>query len=83
VVTPATRAVVSVRFVRFFHPRIDQWAAHFVLDGATIVALSDISEVTVRILDFNNEERLFERRTLQAIGRYPSVAALARIGKRT
>jgi len=48
-------------FVRFFNPRIDQWAAHFVLGGVTIVALSDIGEVTARILDFNNEERLFER----------------------
>jgi hypothetical protein len=70
-------------FVRFFNPRIDQWAAHFVLDGATIVALSDVGEVTARILDFNNEERLFERQTLQTIGRYPSAAAITRMGRRT
>lgn len=70
-------------FVRFFHPRNDQWATHFVLDGATIVALSEIGEVTARILDFNNEERLFERQTLQSIGRYPSAAATTRMGRRT
>ncbi|MBI3245425.1 MAG: HNH endonuclease [Deltaproteobacteria bacterium] len=70
-------------FVRFYSPRIDQWAEHFVLDGITVVALSEIGEVTARILDFNNEERLLERQTLQAIGRYPSVAAISRMGRRT
>jgi hypothetical protein len=53
-------------FVRFFNPRIDCWAEHFVLDCARIVALSDIGEVTIRILDINNEERLFERQTLHS-----------------
>ena len=70
-------------FVRFFNPRTDHWSAHFVLDGIIIVACSDIGEVTARILDFNNEERLFERQTLQAIGRYPSAAAIVRMNKRT
>jgi hypothetical protein len=35
-----------------------------------------------RILDFNNEERLFERQTLHTIGRYPSVAAVERMRRR-
>ena len=70
-------------FVRFFNPRTDHWSAHFVLDGIIIAARSDIGEVTARILDFNNEERLFERQTLQAIGRYPSAAAIVRMNKRT
>lgn len=65
--------------VRFFNPRTDLWAAHFVLDGVTIVSLTDVGEVTSRILGFNNIERLFERQALQAIGRYPSAAALTRI----
>jgi hypothetical protein len=70
-------------FVRFFNPRTDSWADHFAFDGVTVVSLSDIGEVTARILDFNDNERLFERQTLQAIGRYPSAAALARIVRRT
>ena len=70
-------------FVRFFNPRTDQWIEHFALDGVTIIALSDVGEVTARILDFNNSERLFERQTLQAIGRYPSPAALTRMTRRT
>ena len=70
-------------FSRFFNPRIDSWAEHFVLDGVTIVALSDIGEATARILDFNNSDRLLERQALSAIGRYPCVAALTRTASRT
>jgi hypothetical protein len=69
--------------VRFFNPRTDRWAEHFILDGVTIVPLSDLGEVTARILDFNNSDRLLERQTIQAIGRYPSVAAVARMASRT
>lgn len=71
------------RFVRFFNPRTDRWAEHFALDGVTIVPLSDIGEVTTRILDFNNSDRLLERQTIQAVGRYPSAVALARMVSRT
>ena len=70
-------------FVRFFNPRTDLWADHFALVGVTIIALSDVGEVTARILDFNNSERLFERQALQVIGRYPSAAAATRMVKRT
>jgi len=31
----------------------------------TIVALSDIGEVTARLLDFNNSDRLLERQVLR------------------
>ncbi len=57
--------------VRFFNPRIDLWGDHFQLDGATIEALTDIGEVTVRILGFNNSERVLERLDLIDLGRYP------------
>ena len=69
-------------YIRFFHPRLDHWAEHFTLDGVTIVALSDIGEVTVRILDFNNSDRLLERQLLRDVGRYPSAAAVARMTSR-
>ena len=71
------------RFVRFFNPRTDRWAEHFTLDGVTIVALSEIGEVTARILDFNNSDRLLERQTLWEVGRYPSAAAVARMASGT
>jgi HNH endonuclease len=70
-------------FSRFFNPRIDRWAEHFVLDGVTIIPLSDIGEVTARILDFNNPDRVLERQTVHGIGRYPSAAALVRMTEHT
>jgi len=65
--------------VRFFNPRIDRWRDHFRLDQAIIVPLTEIGEATVRILGFNQDGRLLERRTLQAMGRYPVPAAQNRI----
>ncbi|MBI2531083.1 MAG: HNH endonuclease [Deltaproteobacteria bacterium] len=70
-------------FVRFFNPRTDLWADDFALVGVTMIALSDVGEVTVRILDLNNSERLFERQALQVIGKYPSASAAARLVRRT
>ncbi len=69
----------SRAFSRFLHPRTDRWAEHFVLDGVTIIPLSDIGEATARILDFNNPDRVLERQTVHGIGRYPSTAALVRM----
>lgn len=68
-------------FVRFFNPRIDRWRDHFQLEGAVIQPQTDIGEVTARILDFNHSDRLLERQTLMASGRYPTASALARMGE--
>ena len=64
---------------RFFHPRSDTWAAHFSLAGVIIEPLSDIGDGTARILGFNEDDRVAERQTLMATGRYPSIPALARL----
>lgn len=66
-------------FVRFFNPRTDRWADHFVLMGSQIEGLTPIGVVTARILNFNSGERLLERNTLQGMGRYPSAAAGSRM----
>ena len=66
-------------FCSFYHPRTDCWSVHFVLDGARIVSLTDIGEVTARIFEFNTLDRLMEREELARIGRYPSEAALRRM----
>lgn len=66
-------------FSRFFNPRTDLWHEHFALDNVdkiTIIPLSDIGEVTARILGFNSIERLLERQALHDIGRYPTAEAL-------
>ena len=65
--------------VRFYNPRTDRWADHFELDGARIKFVSDIGEVTARILRFNGSEQTLEREALGTIGRYLSAAARLRI----
>ena len=64
-------------FCRFFNPRADKWSDHFRLDGISIISITPIGEVTSRILDFNHVDRLIEREELDALGYYPSSAALA------
>jgi HNH endonuclease len=68
-------------FSRFFNPRIDRWAEHFRLEGGMIQPQTGIGEVTARILGFNDSDRLLERQTLIAVGRYPTASALARMGE--
>ena len=67
--------------VRFFNPRRDFWGEHFRLAEAVLEQLTDIGEVTARILDFNNDERILERQALIASGKYPSESALRRMRK--
>ncbi|BAY90719.1 MULTISPECIES: HNH endonuclease [unclassified Tolypothrix] len=54
--------------VRFFNPRRDFWGEHFQLNEAVIQPITDIGEVTARILDFNGDERILERQALIAAG---------------
>lgn len=67
----------SREFTRFFNPRTDRWAEHFVLELAVIRPLTVIGEVTARILEFNKGARLHEREEMIRFGKYPSEAALA------
>ncbi|BAY65256.1 HNH endonuclease [Calothrix brevissima NIES-22] len=67
--------------VRFFNPRRDFWGEHFQLNAAVIQPITDIGEVTARILDFNGDERILERQALIAAGQYPSASAIKRINK--
>lgn len=69
----------SGQIIRFFNPRTDNWSDHFELEGAVIKSLTEIGEVTARILGFNDSDRLLERRILMAVGRYPTIDALARM----
>jgi len=66
-------------FIRFLNPRQDKWAHNFRLEGALIKPVTDIGTVTASILGFNIGERILERETLIALGRYPTEAALIRI----
>jgi hypothetical protein len=70
-------------FVRFYNPRIDYWADNFRLNEATIVPISSIGEVTVRILGLNDRDRLLERKLLTDRGLYPHPSAVRLINQRT
>lgn len=61
----------SNTLVRFFNPRTDIWSEHFhVNESAEIEFLTEIGEVTILILGFNEEERVDERKGLIELGRY-------------
>lgn len=65
------------RLVGLYHPREHLWRDHFELRGARISALTEIGEVTTRLLGLNARDRLSERRVLASAGLYPSYEALA------
>lgn len=65
---PDTQEIVSL-----FHPRRQQWKAHFSLQRAMIVPLSGIGRATVALLRINSTERLLERQELIEAGRYGQV----------
>ena len=64
---------------RFYHPRRDNWLKHFHLEDYFIQPITDIGEVTARILGFNQQSRLLERQLLISKNKYPSPAALKRM----
>ncbi|HLI56868.1 MAG TPA: HNH endonuclease signature motif containing protein [Actinomycetota bacterium] len=73
--------------VRLFNPRTDRWSDHFGLSPLgphgiiMILASTPIGKVTSQLLGLNDSPRLLEREALRQIGRYPTPAAQARLGK--
>ena len=63
--------------IRFFNPRADRWGEHFQAHDGRIDGLTEIGEVTARLLEFNHPERVALRRLLTEAGRYPTIEALA------
>ncbi len=59
------------KLTRFYNPRTDNWLEHFQIVGNMILGITDIGEVTVKILRINDEERLEEREYLQEMGLFP------------
>jgi hypothetical protein len=60
----------SGAFIRLFNPRLDRWDEHFFVDGARIIGVTPTGQVTVKLLQFNNDERILERLLLQQTGKY-------------
>lgn len=62
-------------FTRFYNPRLDRWADHFQLKAASIQSLTEIGEVTARILGLNDLDRILERQLLIDRHLYPHPSA--------
>jgi len=58
-----------------FNPRVQNWEDHFELQEAIIRPRTAEARVTVKILHLNDEDRVTERRRLQAAGLYPDRSA--------
>ncbi len=69
----------SGELTRFFNPRTDKWSDHFFLRDARIEPLTNLGEVTVRILKLNDQDRILERQLLIYVNQYPSPEAKKRI----
>jgi hypothetical protein len=69
----------SGAIVRFFNPRTDHWGDHFALVDDRVEARTAIGAVTARIFEFNTFDRILERQTLRAVGRFPTDASMKRI----
>ena len=57
--------------VRLFHPRRDQWAAHFRWNGPMLEGRTDVGRVTIDVLAINDPVRVLLRRTLIQAGAFP------------
>lgn len=52
----------------FYNPRTQEWRDHFAIRGAEIIPLTPEGRVTVAILQFNEPDRVAERRRLLNAG---------------
>ena len=59
------------KFIRLFNPRTDIWHNHFELNWAIVRPKTDIGEITVKMLGFNDDFRMAFREYLMLIGIYP------------
>jgi hypothetical protein len=59
---------ITGNLVRLFHPRCDEWTAHFAWNGAFLMGLTDVGRVTVRLLNMNASDRVQLRQSLIAEG---------------
>jgi len=52
-------------FSFLFNPRTQQWSEHFVFEQLAILGLTAEGRTTVKLLQFNSNERLAERKRLR------------------
>lgn len=59
------------QLIRLYHPRLDQWQAHFTADDGQILGVDAIGRATASLLRFNQTLRVHQRRLLIAANRFP------------
>lgn len=52
------------KIVQLFYPRQDIWSEHFMIVNGEIIAKTSQGRVTVKLLQFNNQERIKERKLM-------------------
>ena len=57
--------------VPLFHPRFDNWLAHFRWDGYRVVGQTSIGRVTVAALDLNHPRRIQIRQAEELFALFP------------
>ncbi len=62
---------VTKTFVSLYNPRFDVWSDHFTLKDGRVEPLTPQGRVTVKILQFNDEDRIIERLFLIEKKLYP------------
>jgi hypothetical protein len=55
-----------------FHPRNDDWDAHFTWDGPFLRGLTAVARTTIDVLRMNLPERVEHRRLLMELGVFPA-----------
>ena len=65
-ISPTLRKIASVdpatgEIVPLYHPRNQAWSQHFKVINAQIMPLTANARVTIRLLRFNDPERIAER----------------------
>ncbi len=48
-------------FIRLYNPRSDIWQDHFEIANGVIYAKTTIGQATIKVLDFNDVDRILER----------------------
>lgn len=59
------------KLTRLFHPRRDQWRAHFRWDGASLVGLTPVGRTTIQVLGVNEPNLIKLRQALIECGLFP------------
>ena len=58
----------SQELTRLYHPRKDNWDAHFKFQGPEILGISDIGSTTIKLLRMNQADYIALRKSLIAEG---------------